>query len=660
MDVSDTIKNILIVNLYWFTLPIIGYAFLRYVSSQKKEIFGLLYLAKYIIKQHAFVIFIYSFATYFALISLLSIPLYLVHAPAVVASIIYVVFLVMAIVYLLVLFIKNMYYTKTIDPFKLSGLDLYTKIIFTLLVVILVSDFFLAMYIKAFYAGDAVFHLSRIVDIIAYGFNVNSPHHSSLPEAAYHYNAVYTLYIPLSQLGHIPPFTIWEYSLSFFRLLQWAAIFTLAMHITEKLIGLKRGIVLLSSSFSILAIMLMAGAQFIATYPSMVVVLWLILLVITISLHERQTRGFKYTIPVISLMIALTHPTYSLIALLFIIFYLFSKGILFKGIKIRETYVYLISIVILSIPPIISYLVPGDLNETQQSIFRPVTITIFGQFIKRPFTYETGISLLTGILLVFSFIGLSFLIYKQRARRSQFALLLSLTLFFPVIVFNPLVYSRLSSILPFWLIERFSQMNVLVLLSAGIGVYAITVLTGHIIHNNKVINRAPIITSIVLLALSPMVAYGTYSYLFVRGSWNQYGYTVIDTSFEQLSTLYRKSDLVVTDPERSFFLPSILPVDILAVEDGHSTKAADTTNRLICQKEIMTNLRYQDLQYIGADYIEIPNERVGDLMISQNNLKSVATVQELTIFKFTKTRATLEEQEVTQACIDYMKNENYQ
>lgn len=659
MDMQETVKNIIIINVYWFTLPLMGFAILKYLSVQSRKILGLQIFAKYVLKQHAFTIFLYSFATFFAVNVIISLALYLTHAPAKYFTIIYIILLIISGAYLSLLFLRNMFKTSNIDLFKLNKLNLFTKTIFILLVFIIVCDFFLGLYVKSFFAGDAVFHMSRIVDIITTGYNVSSPHHSNLPEAAYHYNAIYSLYVPAVQIFNIPAFNVWEYSLSFFRLLQWTAIFTLALYVAKQFLSVKKRAILFASAFSILGIALSAGYLFIADYPNRLVDVWLILLVISISLHEKNISGFKITIPIISLILTFTHPTYSLMVLGFMVLFLIVKTILTKTIVFRNNIVYFISLLILSISPLISYFVPGQLNQAQLEILKPRTINVLGNIVKMPFIYENIPKGLGVSLALLSFIGFVFLIYKLIKQKRQLALVVSLIVFFPLIVYVPFMYSQIAKVFPYWLIERFSQMNILATISTGIGLYAIAYIIQKKIKITKYTNAIFVITCVILLCLSAFIARYSYNYLMIRGGWNQYGYENIRTNYMQAKNIYPTGGLVVTSLERSFFLPGIFAVDVLAVEDGHSTKAADTTNRLLCHKEVMRSLRYQDLAFLNVKYIELPNEGVNISTMDLKYLKQIGSVQGYSVFEFAKTPGyIIAPSDVTKACYDFEKNEN--
>lgn len=655
---QETIKEILLINIYWLSLPFIGFAVIYLLSSQSKEFFGLRKISSHILKQHFFIIFLYSFTTIFFIITVASIVLYILHAPAKLFTLLYIVSVLIAVAYLFFQFSRKLFSTTAIDLLKLNKVDLFTKIVLLLMMSIVLGDYFLSLYIKSFFAGDAVFHLSRVVDILASGFNINSPHHSNLPEAAYHYNSVYSLYIPPAQIFDIPPYKVWEYSLSFFRLLQWTAIYALAAHVVKHFLGVKKHITLLASALTIMGISISVGYLFIANYPSRLVDVWVMLLLTAISIYESKVIIYKFIILMLAIIIACTHPTYSLMIFLFFILFIIIKTVLYRKLLIKENVIYILSLLILAITPTISFLTPGKLSDAQQSIFNPNTLAIVNQVIRKPFVHESGISIIIVILLGLSFIGYLYLLMKMHRQKSQLALIASLMLFFPLIAYVPFVYGVISKILPPWMIERFSQMNVLMPIVAGIGVYAVTKLLIRLINNNELNKYLYVFSCILIIVLSAFIARSSYLYLLVRGGWNQTGYEITDINYEQIKNVYKNGDTILSNPERSFTIPELLAVDVVAVEIGHSTKSADTENRLLCQQNVLKSLKYQDLVFLGVDYVELPINTDTKVLAETDYLKKIGVVQDHSIYKFTKERATLiDNEKVTKSCVEFVENE---
>ena len=107
MPMVDSIINLFLVNMYWFSLPLIGFATLGIINSFKKTPQSVRLISSYILRQHPFTVFVMSFAVAVAMYALLSILFYIFKLPVWPFVVIYLILAAISVIYVLGLLFKN-------------------------------------------------------------------------------------------------------------------------------------------------------------------------------------------------------------------------------------------------------------------------------------------------------------------------------------------------------------------------------------------------------------------------------------------------------------------------------------------------------------------------------------------------------------------------
>jgi hypothetical protein len=504
-----------------------------------------------------------------------------------------------------------------------------------------------------------------MVSILSNGFNVDSGFFAGVPEGAYHYNVIYALYIIPSKLFNFAPSLVWEYSYGFFRLLQWVSIFTLIFHVFAYWVKDNKNTLLVASLATVSAVVCFTAQFFIAVYPSCITNIWLILLIVSFSFYEFKP-GFDTALPILafSLLITMTHPTYGLMAAIFICFMLVVKLIVENKYLIRDKKkmaIYATSIVVLMLGPIRTALLPSQLNSSQLHINDLNIISFLGMSIRDPRDlFPTTIFGLTILLLA---VAMNiYMLYKTWRAKSQWSIIFCLTFFFTFLVYFPISFTILSRILPMWVIERFTSMDVLMLLLVPVGIYAIIAGADCVLRKYRITFNYKVKWLLyigLVLAFSIHQAVPSYKSLKLLEKDNSNSYEFIDRTRADFSGVLTNDKIILTNTWASYFIPAILPVHVVAVETGHSTLTADATDRIQCQDHLLLSFDYQDLRSVKADYVVLSSydkEQTANAG-AKPYLTVVAKNQDFYVYKFIRNEDNIERALPYQPCVDYQKKE---
>lgn len=663
----ETILHAFITNIYWFSLPLIGYAILLFLANVKLSSF-LGNLSQIALKQHFFVGFIISFAVTYFIISVLSLPLYLFHMPAVISSVAYAFLLAVSVLYVLFSWGKQLFSTSDIHLFSLSKQTLFVKILFISMCFIIVADFLLTVFVaKAFPWGDGVYHMARVMSMVHDGFNVQTSYFQNVPESGYMYNAFYTLFIIPATLLNLDAMKVWEYSLGFFRILLWFSIFTLAATVFRDWLKAK-GTWLLFSILAVLsAIAINAAGFFVANYPSRLAFVWFILLVILLSYSSNKTaRAVRLLIITVSFMLAMTHIIYAVIAACFLVLVTVVKLlILGKSYLSRSTLITAIaSVGILLSTPVIAKLLPVRASEDLIHLMgAPSMDVIGGMKILIPMFPATPIDWFVYIVGIAGILG-AINILRVSKSKHEMSILISLFSFYILIAHIPFIFSLMYKILPMWVIQRFDSMNVAQYISFALGVYVIYYYA--LLFRKKYAKRfiaewkydriIIVLLVVATILTSMLVADGTYRKLIDDRKEKQVEYQFQQRSAKELRDILNENKLIVTTPTYSYIFTSLFNVDILAVEYGHSPLASDGANRSLCQEHILKNLGFNELNAIGANYLfQVASDKESTAG-SKPYLKLVKQNQEFKIYEVQKNYNS-ENNETYQPCVEFQKRE---
>lgn len=607
-----TLVIITLIQLYWLSFPLIGYALLLVLKNHNFKYAKIGEFAAYILQLHFLVRLFFALLFGMAAYGIVSIFMYTFHLPAIVMTVIYSFFLLFSIGYLLIHFFKHKSFEK-IKNIKItlarSKLSYLTLVIALLAISFVAIDYYLSLrYGGTIYLGNDVYvHLARIITILEDGYSFRDGFFEGIIESRYHVNLVYSLYIPISQLVsaiEVLPFDVWRWSLGFFRFLQWLAVFNLAYFIFKYL--LKRRDVLVWSYLAVVSsVAFMSGTFFIANYPNQIVNLWVIAYVIGMIIYENY-RKYGIIIILAAILLALTHPTYSLMVAIFTAFYIVLRVVFnFRGVrKPRQYVIYLLSIVILMSSPVLTQLFPNYISK-----FVTQTGVNFNYSLFLPLTPIDDLQLPMLVLGVLTAIYL--LIHLRHMRKFQI-IFLSLILFIPIIIFNPIAIAILGKFLHTGIFYRFNAMNVLWLILLPLAAVVLILAIGKLVEKIKMksgIERAVVRTSYVVaitgvllvsaVAIKP--SYDIYEKFITPGG--DYEYERIHRLHDQLSERIEDDALVVANEVDSYLLAPVLSVYTLTIPTSHATPTAAMANRVTCQDAIMTNFNLADLKAIDAEYI---------------------------------------------------------
>lgn len=663
------LKHFLLINAYWFSLPLIGF-FILSMAQQFVKNDALQTLIQFGKKQHIFISSIICFTVAVALFSGSSLIFYLVQAPAICMTVIYIVFLVGALIYCGLIVSKNLFKDNELDTFRLKNKTLVVKAIFVILLLIITCDFFISTYIGSYalVSADTYVHLSRIESILSQGFTIQSGYFGGLPEAGYHYNVVYALYATASQVTHLQPFEVWRYSFGFFRLLQWLVIFMLAFYIIQNWLKRESYAYLGALLATILAIALYTPYFYTAIYPNQLVGVWLALLVLTLSLYERGMKEMKYCMFILAFITTMTHPTYALMAALFVglfgaIRFLVERKTFFAEGK-THLITYGASIAILLLGPLRTITFPTRLNNKQIDVGSFAVTKIFGLDVKQPVGLIPN-GTINVIILMLSLVGTLYVVIRLWRVKRQLAIALALLLFYPIIVYIPPVFTIFHKVLPLWVLDRFTAMDVLVYILVFVGIYAICeflVKLGKGHFSNTVSQKIMIsMLCILTLVISCRVSVNSYTQLATMRSENTHYYTFMAQTYNDFKGTLKDEKTVLANEGDSYLLGAILPINVLAIEPGHMSPVASADNRIACQNHLLSSFNYDDILASRISFIALSTyskeykKQVG-IVESKPYLKLVAKDANFSIYKV-NSRGQESRGEVYEPCKNYQRIE---
>lgn len=655
----DSLIDIICINLYWLSLPAMGYALLHLARSIKTIPEPVRLIATFVLRQHIFTVFLYSTALVFFIYAAISIPFYLFALQVKYLVFIYILLMIITAFYLAILFSKRMFTASNLDFFKLRERSLLTKSLTLLVVVMLIVDFIIALYVKSYPAGDATYHMSRLLNILNEGFNVRTSFFDNLQEGAYHFNVMYALYAVPAKMFSLEPSRVWEYSFAFFRLIQWLAIFTLGFHIFQKWMRANVEALPLALLGVISAICFFSFHFFIATYPNQVVVVWLILLVIAMYYYVEKVRGMGSVLIALGAVITMIHPTYALIAACFIGLYLLLSLFINRQAFLEHNarlLTYVATLAILMSGPLYTKLLPSKLNSSQLHLDEPPLIHAFGMYFKQPIDIFPK-DYISFVLLFFGIIAVATVMVVLWRRKVVWPLAFSLIFLSPIVLYTPVAFTVLYQFLPVWILERFSSMNILVYIVIPIGMYGLYAGSRKLFFKSvmkrdlRYLGRgAYVLCVIAVLALCIPAAVTSYTQLLSVRSFNKETYSRMDMTAKDLSGILKDDKIIVADRTQSYYLNAIFHIDVVAVEAGHSPLTADATHRISCQSYVMENFRYSDLKAIHADYVVIPThielERQHRVADARPYLRIVARNQEFIVYEFDRQGKAYDNSEV--------------
>ena len=224
---------------------------------------------------------------------------------------------------------------------------------------------------------------------------------------------------------------------------------------------------------------------FTATYPNKIVNLWLIPFVILISLFESGRWWAGGALLVVSLLITLTHAN-AAIAVLFIGFLgalmivMQRKDILQDKIRLM-TYAAVVAVLLFG--PATTALMPNFMTDEQRHPGDFPVLNILGMSMRSPLFDLQSLSLFQFAALALSIIATIYILIRVWGSRRQRLIVLTISMFYIMVMFFPPVFTAISYVLPMWAINRFSAMNILVPILVPIGMYVVAIIARNFLRS---------------------------------------------------------------------------------------------------------------------------------------------------------------------------------
>lgn len=441
---------------------------------------------------------------------------------------------------------------------------------------------------------------------------------------------------------------IWEYSFGFFRLIQWAAIFTLSFFIFSRWLNKKKSIVYAIFA-TICSISIYSYYNFTAPYPNHLVNVWIIAFVILLIKYiTKLGRLYLYSLIGVSFLITTTHITYAAMCALFMVYwYIIYIAIYHHGriaSYLKKTYTLGATVVVLMIGPIITKLIPSHATSSQLQM-GGITVDHIGNLsmlslkVLQPQTVTQAVVPMLGIL------GIIYLVAQWKWRKSDITTVpIALVSFVVLVEFFPPVFTILTKFLPGWVVERFQTMDVLVYLLPVVGIVGVVEM---VVASTKswrkiisVNSKYLVMACLVAIVAIPMGAKSYRSLVELRED-NSKMYTYMLSLHESLAGVIPDGSRIVSDRRISYSLPAVLPVNVISLMEGHSTVAADATDRITCQAYLFKTFDYDDLVSTGVDYVIVSSydkdlDSINQLIEHKPYLQKITVVNDLSVYKFDK------------------------
>lgn len=660
----EKIIFILLIQLYWFSLPLIGYALLHLLRETIRKR-GLLHeFAAFCLKQPIVVRFFFSFLVTITILGVACVPLYLLGLPAIVLTLVYIILFASSIGYGIARFVKKKVYKKskqiTISLNK-PPLTLLSLGVVGVAALLVAFDYVLSLKLGAtiFKENDVAVHLAKIMTILNHDFSLKDGFYGTVIESRYHFNVVHTLYVPLVQLIDVVSNALvveaWRWSLAFFRFMQWVAVFSLAYFIFKYWIRANR-IILWSWLTTIAAISIYAGLLYYADYPNQMVNLWIISYVMGLIIIEFRKAG-SILLFLSAFLITVTHPSYGLIVAIFTIFYIVLRLIFdFKKFKrqLSNGIIYIVSVVILIVSGLITKIFPNN--------FYPVLSESENHLVYTRFLPPSSIGGGEWLLFAIAVVATIYLLIKLRERRSSQLIVVALTLFIPIIIFNPVAVLILGKLLHISIFYRFMAMNVLLFTSVGIaafGAYELLKKYKPLQHRRKGLYLGCILVVLIVGGVYVKPSYDLLSSRLSRGSYREYD--KLERTYNSFNSYLTKDRIVVANTMTSYFLPQVLPVNVIAIPWQHATPNSATPERTECQSSILADMSAASIKEIGASYVLLSfndsDLRARSMAQGKPYLNEIARNKDFVLYKFNEGLVQNDSTPPAKACIEYQMKE---
>lgn len=620
--------SVIAVQLFWISIVLIGWTLTQLFVKRDKETahrwLGLPFAMQFLIAS----------ATGFGLFSLFTVIAYCFALPIWTLTLFYLSFLVGSGVYLL----QNRR-SIVLSVRKLSSI-LRPQLFFSplgVMTVIVLVDLGLMFFIGGFLGGDGFVHVSKIRHLLGHGFTLTDAYYGTVPETRHTVSVLHTLMAIPSSFG-INPITSWYASGILFKLLKSIAVFSLAWQLFYWVKERLR----LQYSALVVIISLAIYSNYFISYPSIFVTVWIILLIIGLF-HMVQYRNISLLL-LASLLIATTHPVASLAAVLLVGLVgvglaLFERTLLTKKIILGLTG----SALLLLSTPLFTALLPNQMSDYTRNYgangysyyhigglraFSPVAAEYFATDSFTATSWPIWALSLLGI-------GGLFVLVKDRRYRIVIG---ALILYVPLVLYNPVIFTALTKVLPVWGIARFTAVNQLTLVMAFFGLLMICTGIGKIVRLRPRISLL-ILTVASLTIFVRMQAFGAIDPKVDRtGSMYKQQKFVYDSLHDLAPVLPDDNNAIVLAEQSwdSFIIPVVAPLRVVAINEANSPPAADMKNRQACFSVLYNTLDPGTLKQARVSYVLVKrsNNALLGLALSNTQLTIQKQSSDYVLFKF--------------------------
>lgn len=647
--VKDSIKFVLsqlVLNLAWCLylvgVGVVGWLVLYFLNKKYKLNFA----KPKFLKENAFYNILLSFAFGVLTLGVLSMPFYLFNW----SSWVYTT-MVFVLIGLSLVFAVKVYLPRIFEKLKLLKkgvkVTLNYKIIAILVVLAFIAfDFVLAVWNGALYAdgSDIYVHYSRVFDIINSGrFTIRDGFLLGVDEVRYAFNFIYALFVPLMSMTSKVGASLIDTGFAAhaaFRAIQALAAGALSFSLLSYCAKLKRLQVWI---YSLLGVVMTFSFYhfFSANYPNNIVFAWFVLLFIgmTVAYSTKFTKEGLWMLVFIAVLSAGTHPTYALIAAVFLfvvyvllwLVWLIKNKLWFQPAKLFgfEFWMTVLTCFILISSSLFAYLQPNNLTEASKLIeSQNANLNIFGVNVFPPL--PELIDNQTAVVSVLSILGTVAFLFLAWNKSWELGLMVSVMTFFVLITSsNPLfvfVMQRLG--LPYWLIRRFNALNIIRFYRVYL-VFGFVGLFKSVDYINRKLKIKPavkmamrcLITGVVVLSVLSIakVGLGTVKSAVHYGSLNHDAIKIYSLMESQVRPYLKGEDsLILSTQYTSYYLPLISPVKVIYIDSNHTPPTAAALQREQCQNFLLDNLgEGEAVSALGVKYIVLDNFQPDELYSRQ-------------------------------------------
>lgn len=319
------------------------------------------------------------------------------------------------------------------------------------LILIIVIDVLAFSKLKTYVVpGDAAFHVSRMFQLVNYGFSNNDPRIVGEKLYVYIFSLYHAILAIPAYLLSIEPIEIWEKSIYFFRVLEIATIYTFFFEVFKKrTLAIFMAFVLISYTYSG-----MSGTGLFLLSRFSVSIFYVVALIYLKEYLKKDrlkiNNYFIFSVPLI--VSSFYHPSVYMYAFYFEILFVV---LLWQGKITFKEMIYL------SIPMLLPIIIAlygysnasgfiGKYINYDKSDILYFSDRLFSMRFEQLFTNK----------LMMMLLGL--MVFLKYVRTSYYKTVVLLSVFVPIaIIYNPIICSLLLNKSGDWLLNRFKMLNII-------------------------------------------------------------------------------------------------------------------------------------------------------------------------------------------------------